>query len=530
MSVRSTILTAVSVLALAGLATAPTVAAASTKELKPRAGEITRAAVREAPYKAPPAVGGTWTQLTNHFPGVSPDTPLLLTDGRVMVHDQCTQNVWALSPDANGDYAEGTWHKLALLPKGYAPLYFASQVLADGRVIMNGGEYNGTSCTALWTNKGAIYDPVADKWKAVAVPKALKNIGDAQSSVLPDGGYMLANAITTQEVIGTFDADGVPTWTDTGTGKKDRNDEEGWTQTPFNTILTVNATRNSDGPINKTEIYDIATGTWSDGEDTPNQLVDPDGLEVGPAVLVPDGKIFQVGGKPCHTDESCQGHTAVYDTLTGHWTAGPDIPKVGHDFGDSSDGPAALLPNGNVLIQTGPKFAAPSHFFEWNGTKLIRVSEPEQAPDMSSYEGRMMILPTAQIFWVSDQGDIEIYSTSYRTNADWAPVIGKAPKKLVRGHVGYAISGIRFNGLTEGSGYGDDAQSYTNYPLVRLTNKETGHVCYARTHDHSVMGINGPEDPTSTKFDVPDTCEAGASTLEVVANGMASPKVNATVN
>jgi hypothetical protein len=380
----------------------------------------------------------------------------------------------------------------------------------------------------VWTNKGAIYNPVTNKWKAVAVPPNVQNIGDAQSSVLPDGGYMLANALNTQQMIATFDANGVPTWTFTGAGKKDRHDEEGWTQTPFNTIFTVDATRNRTSAHNKTEIYDIATGTWSDGEDTPNQLVDPVGSDVGPAVLVPDGNIFQVGGKHCSSG-SCQGHTAVYNTLTGHWTAGPDIPKVGSDFGDSSDGPAALLPNGNVLIQTGPKFAAPSHFFEWNGAKLTRVSEPDQAPDMSSYEGRMLILPTGQIFWTSDQGDIEIYSTTYKTNPDWAPVISKAPKKLVRGHANYAISGIRFNGLTEGSGYGDDAQSYTNYPLVRITNKATGHVCYARTHDHSVMGINGPEDPTSTKFDVPATCETGASTVQVIANGMASPSVKANV-
>lgn len=527
MSVKKFAFTAASALALAALAAAP--AMASIKHPKPRPGEITRPAVREAPYKAPPATGGTWTVLTNHYPGVSPDTPLLLTDGRVMVHDACTQNVWALTPDGSGSYINGTWHKLALLPKGYAPLYFASQVLADGRVIMNGGEYNTTACDAVWTNKGAIYDPVANHWTAVAVPKSVKNIGDAQSSVLPDGRYMLANAITTQEMTATFDAAGVPTWTTTGGGKKDRNDEEGWTHTPNQTLFTVDATRNVSGPINKTEIYDIASGTWTDGEDTPNQLVDPVGSEVGPAVMVPTGKIFQVGGKPCSSG-SCQGHTAVYDTLTGHWTAGPDIPKVGSDFGDSSDGPAALLPNGNILIQTGPKFAAPSHFFEWNGTKLIHVSEPEQAPDMSSYEGRMMILPTGQIFWTSDQGDIEVYSTSYKTNADWAPTIASAPKKVVRGHAGYNIAGTRFNGMTEGSGYGDDAQSFTNYPLVRIINKETGHVCYAKTHDHSVMGVNAPGDPTSTKFDVPADCAPGASTLEVVANGMASPKANVTVN
>jgi hypothetical protein len=362
----------------------------------------------------------------------------------------------------------------------------------------------------------------------VKVPANIKNIGDAQSVVLPDGGYMLANAITSQEVIGTFNAAGVPTWTPTGTGKKDRNDEEGFNLIPGNEVFTVDATRGLGTTFNKTEIYDIATGAWTDGDDTPNVLVDPNSSEIGPAVLIPTGDLFQLGGTPC--DSSCPGHSAVYHSLTGTWTKGPDVPKVGGQPGDSSDGPAALLPNGNVLVQTSPIFAAPSHFFEYNGSKLIRVSEPAQAPDMSSYEGRMMPLPTGQVFWTSDQGDIEVYTTSYPVNPDWAPTIAKSPKKLVRGHAGYAISGTRFNGMTQGAGYGDDAQSYTNYPLVRITNKGTGHVCYARTHDHSTMGINEAGDPTSTKFDVPSSCETGASTVEVVANGMASPKANATVS
>jgi hypothetical protein len=72
---------------------------------------------------------------------------LQLTDGTVMVHDQGpknsgSRNWWRLTPDINGSYLNGTWSKLAPLPDGYAPLYFACAVLADGRVIIEGGEYN----------------------------------------------------------------------------------------------------------------------------------------------------------------------------------------------------------------------------------------------------------------------------------------------------------------------------------------------------------------------------------------------------
>lgn len=527
MLARLTVLASGSILALVATALAPAAAQPRTPRPLPLADRA--AGPAQVPYKAPPgAGGGTWTPLVHGFPGGTPDTPLQLTDGSVLVHDFCTADWYKLTPDANGDYVNGTWTQIASMPDNYDPGYFASQILADGRMIINGGEYDN-GCNAHWTNKGAIYDPQTNKWKPVATPANVRNIGDAQAAVLPDGGYMLANAITTQEIIGTFNASGVPTWTTTGAGKKDRNDEEGWTLIPGGRILTVDASRNLTGTVNKTELYDIATGSWTDGEDTPNILVDKDSSEIGPAVLIPNGKVFQVGGTPgCKS--GCAGHTAVYDSLTDHWAAGPDIPKLGKDVGDSSDGPSVLLPNGFVLIETSPIFKKPSHFFEYNGTKLSRVSEPADAPKSSSYEGRLMSLPTGQVLWTTFSGDVEVYTTTYKTKADWAPTIAKAPRKLVRGHANYVVSGTRFNGMTQGNGYGDDAQSYTNYPLVRITNTASGHVCYARTHDHSTMGINQAGDPTSTRFDVPSSCEVGASKLVVIANGMASPPVNATVS
>ena len=64
-------------------------------------------------------------------------------------------------------------------------------------------------------------------------------------------------------------------------------------------------------------------------------------------------------------------------------------------------------------------------------------------------------------------------------------------------------------------------QDATNYPLVRLTNHATHHVTYLRTHDHSSMAV-ASDRVSSTHFDVPAGVESGLSTLEVVANGIAS--------
>jgi len=77
--------------------------------------------------------------------------------------------------------------------------------------------------------------------------------------------------------------------------------------------------------------------------------------------------------------------------------------------------------------------------------------------------------------------------------------------------------------------FGDEFQNATNYPLVRITNRATGHVTYARTHDHSSMGVATGATIVSTYFDVPARMDTGSSVLEVVANGIASVPVTVTV-
>src|SRR5580693_5859756 len=150
-----------------------------------------------------PAFGGTWTAVTK-APVSGLSNPLLLTDGTVIVHVMCSQSWYRLTPDINGNYATGRWWQIASLPSGYGPLYFASAVLPDGRVIIQGGEYNvdcqTNPATETWTSLGAIYDPVADSWTNVAPPNgsgwinsvpctgnANGGVGDAPSVVLPNG-------------------------------------------------------------------------------------------------------------------------------------------------------------------------------------------------------------------------------------------------------------------------------------------------------------------------------------------------------
>ena len=154
------------------------------------------------PYFGPAGTPSPWTPLKNPPPFGTPGTMLLESNGTVLVHDEPDNNklgatnAWyKLTPDSKGSYIDGTWSQIASMPDRYSPLYFASAILPDGRMIVEGGEYIGEK--AAWTNKGAIYNPVTNTWASVAPPPGWTNIGDAASEVLPNGTFMLQQACQT---------------------------------------------------------------------------------------------------------------------------------------------------------------------------------------------------------------------------------------------------------------------------------------------------------------------------------------------
>ncbi len=463
---------------------------------------------------AGPSSAQTWQKLTNQ-PTFQTDTALLLTDGTVMIHEYDTSNWWHLTPDNTGSYLNGTWSQLGSMSSNYAPLYFASAVLPDGRVLVEGGEYNFLQGDE--TNLGAIYDPVANQWTNVDPPSGWNEIGDSPSIVLPNGTFILGQNESTQ--MAQFDAQNL-TWTAIGSGKKDAFAEEGWALLTDGTVLTVD----TQDPPNAEKFY---KGKWINAGNTIQSLSISAGEEIGPELRRPQGTVFAMGA-----NGTGAGHTAIYTqpkkpSERGKWKKGPDFPN-GNDMADA---PAAVLPNGNVLVDTSPGvFNSPVTFYEFNGTKFINAPSTSN-PGYTSYVGRMLVIPTGQVlFAVADGGtiDVELYTAKGTYKSAWQPTITTAPSTITPGDT-YKISGTQFNGLTAGAAYGDDAQMNSSYPLVRITNSSTSHVFYARTHDHSTMGVGTGKKIVSTNFDVPSDIETGASTLEVVANGIPSAPVNVTV-
>ncbi len=464
-------------------------------------------------------VAQSWQPL-KHQPKFGASLPLLLTDGTVMVQLANGYDWWQLTPDLTGSYVDGTWKQLASLPSGYAPSAFASAVLPDGRVIVEGGEYNFSQL--VWTNQGAIYTPWTDEWTTVNPPGGWNTLGDAESVVLPDGTFMVANCCSFPFLAALLDAKTL-TWTPTGTGKQDSYDEEGWTLLPDGTVLTVD-TENAAHPTHA-EKYIPELGEWVSAGSTVVLLSDPSTAEIGPAVLRPDGTVFATGASSNGPGLTSVYHPPATRSEPGYWVPGPDIPN-GNDMADA---PAALLPNGNVLCDTSPGYGNPPvSFYEYNGTEFVRVPAPPNAPFEGSGSGAMLVLPTGQILFTDGSGDVEIYTSSGKAERSWAPAITEVSRSLERNQT-YVIAGKQFNGLSQGAMYGDDVQTATNYPLVRITNSASGHVFYARTHDHSTMAVATGDKNVFTYFDVPADIETGASAIVVVANGIASDPVSVAV-
>lgn len=481
-------------------------------------------------------MAGTWKSL-GHQPPVAIDTMLLLTDGSVMCHDYGSAgdspDWYKLIPDAFMDYANGSWHKLTPLPANAppsqngpmnAPLYYASAVLRDGRVFVAGGEYNGGG-SSVDLLAASIYDPVADSWSSIPTPPGWTHIGDAPSCVLPDGKVLLGNINTVQMAI----LDPATRIWSVGGNKHDTSSEESWTLLPDGTIIVAEVNNHPHA-----EKYLIANNHWIAAGSTPpghDLVLDEPGvsIEIGPAVLMPDGRVFCPGAS---------GHTALYlpplhQAQPGTWIAGPDFPSSGGDLLRAFDAPACLLPNGSVLCSVGPLndgwSGPPTLFFEFDGALLHPVANPASAAGEPTYNARLLLLPSGQVLYANCTNTIEIYTPAGGPQPGWRPHITEVPRHLHPGRT-YRLHGRQLNGLSQANAYGDDAQMATNYPLVRLLGAASVGIVFCRTFNHSTMAVATGSAIHHTHFEVPKNIPHGDYELVVIANGIESDSVEVHVD
>lgn len=501
------------------------VSSLSTRSLTKAGLSALLAALVFSPISSARAVG-SWTPVAGQAPEPI-GTTLLLTDGTVMaqgtlgVHNDGTKDDgvsahwFKLTPDAQGSYAHGAWTRLADMH--HQRLYYASTVLRSGKVFIAGGEY--TEAGYVDTNTAEIYDPLADTWTEIAGPPGWALIGDAPVKTLFDGTVLLGGINTNQTGLYDYTTN---TWT-AGGNKPYGSDEESWALLPDQTVLTAEI---NNSPF--AEKYVPSSNTWMSAGQTPtgHDVVQTSSREIGPGVLLANGLCLFVGAT---------GHTALYTMPSdpahpGTWQAGPDFPTdAGGNQLESKDAPGCLMVNGKVLCVVAPHgdssggYPNGQQFFEYayaaNGGTLTPA--PDSGLDSANtpaFTGRMLALPNGQVLFSNFNSQLALYTPDGGPNPAWKPVVSGVSANT---DGSYQVSGTQFNGLSEGAYYGDDAAQSTNYPLVRLTDG-SGVVTYARTFNHSTMGLATGSLPVSTNFAPPPP---GSCQLQVVANGIASDPV-----
>ena len=459
-------------------------------------------------------MAGTWQPLTNQ-PAFQANTMLLLTDGSVFCNAYQSVQCWKLVPDGGGSYVNGHWTRLADMKT--TRLYYASAVLKDGRVFVAGGEY---STSGSDTTDCEVYDPVFNVWKSITAPAGWTAVGDAPCCTLTDGRVLVGSIMDTKTAI--FDPA-----TDTfsaGPNKADASSEETWTLLPDGTVLSAECSNHPQA-----EKYVPSTNSWVSAGTVPADLVQASSIEIGPALVLPNGTAFCVGAT---------GTTDIYTppgtpSSPGTWTAGPSFPADGTGQPrEAKDTPGVLLPNGRVLVTVGPGidgFNAGATFYEYDPSSntLTQVPTPANAAG-NPYNLRMLLVPTGQVLLSASSGDVEVYTPDGEPEEDWRPTITSCPA-LIRTKQTYQLSGRQLNGLSQACSYGDDATMATNYPIVRVRSDVDGKEYYAKTFDHSTMAIATGSAIVSTHFKLPFGVPAGKADLVVIANGIASEPVDIVV-
>jgi hypothetical protein len=446
---------------------------------------------------------GTWTRLTRQAPDAV-ELMLLMPDGTVMAASQggvsSGQGWFKLTPDSHGSYINGTWTTLASMH--YTRLYYASDVLKDGRVFIAGAEYGSG------TNSAEVYDPKNNAWTEVGpVPMGQYQFRDNCSKMLPNGDILIAPVYPATPG-GTVIFHPASNNFTVGPGLFRPNQNEAtWVKLPDDSILTI------DPFDTHSERYIPSLNKWIDDGVVPLPIYSSI-FEMGPAFLLPNGKAFFIGGT---------GHTAIYTptgtTNRGSWAAGADIPG-GHGV---SDGAGAMMVNGKILCGVGSttNYDAPTWFYEYDyvSNSFTAVNGPNgPTENVSPYIIAMLDLPDGTVLMSRFNRQIYVYQPDGSPLASGKPTITSITQNTDKS---YHLTGTQLNGISEGAAYGDDIQMDSNYPLVRLRDV-AGNVYYARTFNWSTSSVMTGNRPVTTEFSVSTNVPSGIYSLVVVANGINS--------
>jgi len=305
------------------------------------------------------------------------------------------------------------------------------------------------------------------------------------------------------------------------------------------------------GANQHTALYDQKTNAWSAGPDIHGVLSNPFGTirhanfgaDDAPAALMPNGHVIfaaDAGANPINTTGNTTAGSAVIGGIPS--TAGLQVFwSIGQ-----ADGNTDVIPPGTVITSIDSKhqihissnsnsavsgiglvfggvFSTPAELFDFDPQEgsVSPVSPQLSDPFLAilpSYPLRLLVLPNGQVlFSDGDSGQLYIYTPAGGPKSAYLPVI----QSVKRGEEGvYTLTGTQLNGPSDASGYGDDAQSNENFPIVRLQNA-AGLVFYCRSRNWTSTGV-GNVGQESVKFTLNPAVTPGDYELIVSAGGISS--------
>jgi hypothetical protein len=473
--------------------------------------------------------------MTNSVPYVSESgLSLLLPNGSILVEvGQAPSETWDLvTPDSSGSYINGTWKEAG--PMNVERSDFGSAVLPNGDVFVVGG-ISGNS----YTSTAEIYNPGTNAWTLVASDPDT-DVVNVPTEVLPNGDVMVGS--TDQPEVEIYNPS-TNTWTLGAPEIYGLTSQGPWVKLPDGDILTYNAVSSVTDNQGEAEFYDSSLNgqnesSWVNASfgTLPILTDQAEGSAFGPELLLPDGRVFLPGAN---------GQTEFYNSATGTWSQGPILPTAMSDGVPTQlamgNGPAAVLPNGDVLLALSPLVdgttsTGPTFLYEFNPTTNVftDVTPPVtvgfQTTKPASYAS-MLVLPSGQVLITNLSGDPVIYTPQGTPNAAWQPTITNF---FNNGNGTDTLTGTQLNGLDEGAGYGSNGQTAENYPIVQVTDTATGNVYYATTSNWSSVGVATGNELESVIVVLPAALGNDPYSLVVIADGIPSdsfnmPSVNAPI-
>jgi hypothetical protein len=466
---------------------------------------------------------------------------ILLTDGTVMAGIDTgsgRESYQLLTPDAYGDYSQGTW-SAAFPPPGFAfsaPNNVASAVvLPSGHVLFVGVDTVSTSAVT------ATFTPFATGGGSGSVHTSL---GFSSSLAIPGGvlpliceladGTILCSFLSYNQADSTtkiFDpsAPSASAWSTPSSNPMDAGPPvilllTSNYEVPPNFVLAVSYTPAVPfGPASVLASWAYGGG-WGLTQDQPPSSVG----QPTTGVLLNSGEVLFV-------DPRNDNITGRFNSYRGVWE--PGGPQ---DAGAADDAPvlsvqACIESTGKVLFVL-PLDDLGYRLVEYDD--VARTFETVAGGPQVNSDTQLLTLPalppwptmpttlTGQVLVTGSSLGAFVFTPDGNQDSASGPQDVIAPTFVQPGQA-FVLTGTQLNGLSQVV-YGQNS-SPTNYPLVCIRNVDTKHVFYCKTYGHTLG--DGTGEPSMgvakgtaafTNFLVPENVEYGDSELWVIANGIAA--------